>query len=239
MGKGLTLLLASVLTFAVGAVAAAPPDVRTYVPAGAHTYAPDLVKAQQGVWAAAPAPWTLAGQVEQESCVSLTSPRCWNPHAELKTSREYGFGFGQITKAFRKDGSVRFDTFQELTSKYPALKDWTWDDRYNARYQLTALVELDQNLFNQIRDAATTDDRLAFMLAGYNGGASGVLQDRLLCSNTPKCDQSRWFGHVENTSLKTRLVNPGYSKSAFQINREYVYNIVFLRRPKYQFYWSP
>lgn len=239
MGKGLITLASLLLTLASGLLAvAAQPDSRSYVPAGARTYAPALVKVQQAVWPSAPAPWTLAGQVEQESCISLTHSRCWNPRAELKTSREYGFGFGQITTAYRADGSVRFNKFEELVARYPSLANWTWANRYNADYQLTALLELDRTLFAQMLDAATSDDQLAFMLAAYNGGRSGVLQDRLLCSNTPKCDSRRWFGNVAGTSLKTRRVNRGYGKSAFAINREYVSNILLIRRSKYKAFWE-
>jgi len=231
MGKGLILLC----LIAGGALAA---DVRSYIPEQAKLYASTLAAVQGVAWASAPEPWTLGGQVEQESCITLTHKRCWNPRAELKTSREYGFGFGQITIAYKADGSERFNNFKGLKAQHASLKDWAWENRYDPKFQLDALVEMDRTLFTQIRDAATPTDQLAFMLAGYNGGQGGVLQDRRLCSNTGTCDARRWFGNVETTSLKTRRVNPGYGQSAYDINRGYVRLILQVRRDKYKVFWE-
>lgn len=232
MGQTLALILLLVCGPALAV------DVKTYIPAQAHALAPELVEVQVKTWPDAYQPWTMAGQVEQESCITLTHKRCWNPGAELKTSREWGVGLGQVTIAYRADGSVRFNKFEELKAQHASLRDWKWEDRYNASYQLMAIVEMDRALFGQVRDAASADDRLAFMLAGYNGGQSGVLQDRRLCANTPRCNSRKWFGHVEQTSLKTRQVNAGYGKSAFEINREYVNLILNVRRIKYRQFWG-
>jgi len=204
------------------------------IPAGAVEYAPILVAVQRQHWPELPEPWTLAGQTEQESCVSLTSRRCWNPKVELKTSREYGVGFGQITVAYRADGSVRFDTFAQLKQEHEALRDWRWEDRYDPARQLLAIVLMDQSLYRTF----SGPDRIAFTLAAYNGGRLGTRQDMRLCANTPGCDPSRWFGHVELTSLKTRRVNAGYGQSAFAINRGYVAQVLTQRRAKYKSFWE-
>lgn len=213
---------------------AAGQDVRTYVPTAAAELLPELVAQQYKIWPDAPTPSFLASQIEQESCVSLKHPRCWNPRAELKTSRENGVGLGQVTRAFRADGSIRFDKQAELRDQYASLRGWTWGKRYDAGYQITALIEMDHGIFRRMLAAADDRERLAFTLSAYNGGESGVRQDRLLCRNTDGCDPALWFDNVEHYSLKSRKPNPGYGSSAFKINREYIRNVMFLRRPKYE-----
>lgn len=208
------------------------------IPTGAVTYLPTLVSTQQEIWPDAPMPSFLAAQVEQESCITLTHPKCWNPRAELKTSRENGIGFGQFTRAYRADGSIRFDTISELAIAHKSLRGWNWERRYDPHYQLTAIVEMDRALYARQRDTATDQDRLSFALSAYNGGPGGVLQDRRLCANTKGCDPSRWAGHVERTSLKKKVANKGYGKSFFEINREYVTNILYVRRHKYEPYFQ-
>ena len=215
-----------------------PAALAAQLPPGAVEFGPLLVQAQQAHWPEVPEPWTLAGQVEQESCLTLRHRRCWNPRAELKTTREYGFGFGQITVAYRADGSTRFNKFHELVTRHLPLKDWSWEDRYDPARQLTAMVLMDRDLYRQVQQAATPADHMAFALAAYNGGAVGVAQDRLLCKNTAGCDPGRWVGHVEHTSLKSRTKLHGYGKSFFEINREYVRNILTLRRVKYRGWWA-
>ena len=236
MGKSLTLLLLLACAFLSDAQA---QNVRTYVPRGAQLYAPVLVLEQKAIWPRMPEPWTLAGLVEQESCISLTHSKCWNPRAELKSSREYGFGFGQVTVAYKANGAVRFDKFQELKQAHSSLKDWSWDNRYDSGYQLRAIVEMTLALWRQIPPSATVQDHLAFMLSSYNGGLSAVLQDRRLCGNTAGCDPGRWFKNVERTSIKSRVPQPQYGgRSWFDINRTYVSNVLLLRRDKYKVFWG-
>jgi hypothetical protein len=209
------------------------------VPPQALEHLPTLVGKQRSIWPDAPMPSFLAAQVEQESCISLKHPRCWNPRVELKTSREYGFGLGQTTIAYRQDGSVRFNKWAELRTRYPSLRDWTWENRFDPAFQLTALVEMDKSIYKLWPDAASTRDRLGFTLSAYNGGEGGVRQDRLLCRNTPGCDPARWDGNVERYSLKSKIANAGYGKSAFEINREYPRNVLGIRRPKYDPFFQP
>lgn len=240
MGKSLITFAFAVLCWAFGSAAIAQ-DARTFVPAGAEVYAPVLVEKQRAVWPAAPEPWTLAGLVEQESCISLTHSRCWNPRSELKTSREYGFGFGQITVAYTAGGAVRFNKFEELRAAHGSLRDWTWANRYDPGYQLTAIVEMNLDLWRRVAASpgATATDQWGFVLSSYNGGLAGVLQDRRLCANTRGCDPARWFGNVENTSLKSRVPQPGYGgRSWFEINRGHVRNVLLIRRAKYQVFWG-
>lgn len=207
------------------------------VPQRAQQYLPILVEAQQQAWPDAPLPSFLAGQVEQESCISLTHSKCWNPTAQLRTSREWGRGLGQVTTAYRADGSVRFDKQEELRQEFASLRGWTTERWADPHYQLLAIVEMDHGIYRRQANAASDRDRLAFTLSAYNGGEGGVLQDRRLCANTSGCDPSRWDGHVARTSLKSKIPKPGYGKSFFAINREYVSNILDVRRQKYAPYF--
>lgn len=240
MGKSLIAYLLALLVWACTPIGAQAQDARTFVPSGARVFAPVLVEKQRQVWPRAPEPWTLAGLVEQESCISLTHSRCWNPRAELRTHREYGFGFGQVTVAYRADGSERFNVFNDLRAQHASLRDWTWENRYDPGFQLTAIVEMNRGLWLRIaaNPGATVTDQWAFVLSSYNGGVAGLLQDRRLCANSRGCDPDRWFGHVETHSLKSRVPQPGYGgRSWFDINRGHVRNVMTIRRDKYQAFW--
>lgn len=215
-------------------LAALSPAHAQQVPARALQYLPILVEQQRAIWPDAPIPSFLGAQVEQESCISLTHSKCWNPNVQLKTSREWGRGLGQVTTAYRADGTVRFDKQAELRAQFSSLRGWTTDRWMDPRYQLIAIVEMDKSIYGRMRDAATPVDRLGFALSAYNGGEAGVLQDRRLCANTARCDPRRWAGHVERTSAKSKTPHPGYRLSFFAINREYVSNVIGLRRPKYE-----
>lgn len=224
-GAGLVFL--GVCIFLAAIVLAARPVQAAELPALATHYLPALKQAQRDYWPDMPLPSALAAQVEQETCPSLKSRRCWNPHAELKTSREYGFGLGQITV------TSRFNVFQELTLQHDALHGWSWENRFDPHYQLLALVLKDRGHFGAFATAATLYDRLAFALSAYNGGQGGVMRDRMTCRATPGCDPGRWFGNVERTSYKAKLAVKGYGKSFFAINREYVRNVLVVRRTRY------
>lgn len=209
------------------------------LPAGAIRYAPVLVAQQRQAWPAAPEPWTLAGLVEQESCPSLKSRQCWNPKAELKTPREYGFGLGQITIAYKADHSERFNRFSEIKRSYASLADWRWEDRYDPARQLTAMVETTHTLWRHVPPAHDGTAQWAFTLASYNGGLGGLLRDRRFCANSAGCDPTRWFGHIETHSLKSRAPHPAYGgQSWFSINRGYVRHVLQERREKYRPFWE-
>lgn len=201
------------------------------LPRRAREYIPILQSEQYRLWPELQQPPLLAAQVEQETCPSLRHRQCWNPRAELKTSREQGVGLGQVTR------TARFDTLAELRKSYRMeLADWAWDSEslYDPRMQLRGLVLGDLQCWRVIRGAATERDRLAFTFAGYNGGLGGVASDRKLCGGTPGCDSRIWFGNVERTSLKAKTVASGYGRSFFDVNRDYVRNIMVVRVKKYE-----
>ena len=203
------------------------------LPAGARLYGPMLAATQAQLWPSHTMPETLAGQVEQETCASLSSTRCWNPRTELKTSREYGFGLGQLTV------TSRFNAFEEMRAADPVLRGWSWENRYDPALQLRALVLKDRQSYDRLLATATERDRLAMTYAAYNGGLGGVLSDRRICSGTRGCDPGRWFDHVERTSLKARTVAAGYGQSFFDVNRGYVRNVMLVRSAKYAILFRP
>lgn len=205
------------------------------LPANAIKYLPVLQQQKDAFWPDHPNPPTLGAQVEQETCYSLRHSKCWSPTAQLKTSREQGVGLGQITRAFRVDGSTRFDALGELKNAFPQeLEKFSWTENlYDPELQLRALILKDLQNFRMVLNAATSEDRLAFAYAAYNGGLGGLNSDRAVCSATKGCDPSRWFGNVELTSRKAKKSVNGYSKSFFEINREYVVNVMKVRRSRY------
>lgn len=197
------------------------------LPPGAVRYLPLLSIEQQAHWPDAPMPSALAAQVEQETCPSLRSSKCWNPRAELKTSREYGFGLGQLTV------TAKFDNFSEARKLDVSLRRWAWQDRYDPSRQLRTMVLMDRSGFARLSFVSNERERLAMAFSAYNGGLGGVLADRRLCAQIRGCDPGRWFGHVEAHSLKAKRAAQGYGKSFFEINREYVRNVLVVRRGRY------
>lgn len=189
-----------------------------------------LCQLAPGLWPAMPQPSALPAQVEQETCVSLTSPKCFSPHAELKTSREYGFGLGQLTV------TRTFNAFNGVKQQAPALLgNWQWADRYNPTRQVQALLVMDHAGYKSCqRLFLDGHESLACALSAYNGGMGGVQTDRRLCGNTQGCNPRMWFGNVELTSAKAKTAAAGYGQSFYQINRGYVRNVMFTRSQKYE-----
>lgn len=215
-------------------------DVHTYIPRGAQLYAPQLATEQQRLWPDHPAPETLAGLVEQESCLSLTHPRCWNPASRLKTSREEGAGMGQITRAWRPNGTLWFDSLADMRTRHPELQGWAWSNVYTrADLQLRAIVLMSRDNYWALRRVVT--DPLAaitFTDAAYNGGLGGVQSERRACGLKAGCDPQQWFGHVEHTCTKSRAALYG-NRSACDINREHVHLVMRVRSSKYAPFFQP
>lgn len=197
------------------------------LPPGAVKYLPLLASEQAARWPDVPLKSALAAQVEQETCVSLKSKGCWNPRTELKTSREYGWGLGQLTK------TAQFDNFAEARKLDKSLADWKWEDRYDPSRQLRTLVLMNRAAYRRLGSVADPQARLAMAFSAYNGGLGGVNADRRLCAQVKGCDPGRWFGHVEAHSLKARTKTAGYGQSFFDINRGYVRAVMTERRPRY------
>jgi len=178
-------------------------------------------------WPTLPIKSVVPSQIEQETCYSARHKKCWSPYSELKTSREYGFGLGQITV------TTRFNNFLEAKKLDASLSDWKWENRYNSQYQIRTLLLMDRFNYGKFNWADNEHERIAFTIAAYNGGIGGVLSDRKVCIATTGCNPNVWFDEVEHTSRKAKTPSRGYGKSFFEINREYVRNIMCIRHYKY------
>lgn len=232
VGAGLALIALAIVMYALlglfGRALHAEP-----IPVKALIYAPMLKTEQVKFWGAHPRPELLAGLIEQESCLSLTHSRCWSPTSKLKTSREEGAGLGQITRAYRSDGSERFDSLTDMRRQYPELKDWTWSNVYTRPdLQLRAIVLMSKTNYQALRAVDSTDAQLAFSDAAYNGGLGGVQKERRACQIKSGCDPQLWFGQVEQLCLKSH--GALYDRrSACDINREHVRMVMRVRSAKY------
>lgn len=202
------------------------------VPPAARQYLPMLSAEQHRFWPDHARPALLGGQVEHETACPRVRT-CWQPTARLKSAREEGAGFPQLTRTYRADGSIRFDALQELVQRHPALGDLSWENVYHRPdLQLRAFVMKAHDDFNVFRAVADPRERLTFGLVSHNRGAGGVQAERRACAISHGCDAGRWFGNVEMHCTASRAALYG-TRSACDISRAYPVDI--LRRvPKYQ-----
>ena len=182
----------------------------------------------------------FGSMIEHESCISLTHSKCWNPKARLKTPREEGGGLSQMTRAYKADGSLRFDILSDLVVKYPKdLKGLNWNTLYDRPdLQIRAMVLLwrsNWNLF--INKDIDYWSMIAFSDSAYNGGYSHVYKDMQICKLKKNCNQKIWFDNVEKESVKSKKILYG-NRSAYDINRHHVRDVLLNRLDKYVVDWS-
>ena len=180
----------------------------------------------------------LASLIEHESCISLTHSKCWNSKSRLKSAREEGAGLGQITRAFKPDGTIRFDALSDLKYKYPKeLLELSWQvvyDRPDLQIRALALMMRDNyQYFNKhVKDP---HQAYAFADAAYNGGLGGVDHERRACKLASWCNPDKWFDNVEKLCLKSKVALYG-NRSACDINRHHVQDVINIRSAKYALY---
>jgi hypothetical protein len=209
------------------------------VPKQAQPYLPLLKAERVKHWSDDPAPHVLGGLIDHES--GCPNPRkCWNPRTEFNGKfkgtdirSERGVGFGQITIAWRRDGSVRMDALQDMVNRHPALAGWSWQNVYDPGYQLRAMVLMSRDNFMALRAVRDPMQRIKFADAAYNGGLGGVRAERRACALQAGCDPQRWGGNVERVCLKSKVALYG-QRSACDINRFHVVDVVEHRAPKYR-----
>lgn len=219
----------STILLAQGDAVAAPMGVAIPLPARQHL---GTVWHELGThWPDHREPWLIPALIEHESCISLTHSKCWSSKAKLKTSREEGAGLGQLTRAYRADGSLRFDALAEMRDKHPALRELSWRTIYDRPdLQIRAVVLKSRSDYFNFKNTA---EPYAFTDAAYNGGVKGVVSDMRLCTLTTNCNPKKWFDNVERTCTKSKQPIYG-TRSACDINRHHVRDVVLNRSVRYK-----
>lgn len=210
-------------------------NVRTYIPPQAFTHKAAIAKELDTHFSQLHERNYVPSLIEHESCITLKHSRCWSSTAQLKSARERGVGLGQVTIAYHQDGTVRFDSLNEMRTRYKqALYDANWDTIHQRPdIQIRLIVLMLRDSWNRLGDVKNLDSRMAFMDAAYNGGLGGVNKERRQCSLTKGCDYTQWFGHVEKVCLKSK--KPLYAgRSACDINRHHVQDVLHTKLPKYK-----
>ena len=234
------LLLWCVMLLASSSLFAQRLSVTTYIPPQGYVIIPQVMSATSSLMPDFTTPEYFGALMEHESCISLTHKRCLNPTAKLQTAKELGVGYGQITKTFRADGTIRFDTLASLRRAYPKeLKDLTWETiESRGDLQITAIVLLFRDSCKRMRIIKNDFERLAMCDAMYNGGPADLDRERRICGLTKDCDPQLWFGHVEKYCQKSK--EPLYAgRSACDINRHHVRDVLLTRLGKYEKAYAP
>ncbi len=204
------------------------------VPDKARPHLPTIAALLDQHWPAIPMREYVPGLIHHESCITDRHPRCWSPTAELRTAREQGVGLGQLTRAWRPDGSLRFDALAEMRDRHPALRELSWANVYQRPdLQLLAVVLKVRGDFNALAAVRDPMQRLAMADAAYNGGLGGLQSERRACGLRAGCDPQQWWGHVERTCLKSRAPLYG-TRSACDINRHHVADVLRNKAPRYR-----
>lgn len=210
-------------------------SLKTYINPRAFELRDTVEKEIDTYWSEIPEYNYIPSLIEHESCISVTHSRCWSPTSELKTSREHGQGLGQITVAYHPDGSVRFDTLQEMKNRFKVELRELSRSNITSRpdLQIRAIVLHVLNDYKNLYEFNDPMVRLQATDAAYNGGRGAVNYNRRACGLVKGCDTQLWFGHVELHSNKSTKVLYG-NRSARQIFLDHPRDVFFNRLPKYQ-----
>ena len=213
----------------------------SYIPKNALKYMPTVYKEAIAIVPHEVDSTYFSSLIELESCVRLCGDnyyarRCWNPASELKTKREQGVGFGQITRAWKSDGRLRFDTLENLRKKYPKeLHKLTWGNiKEQPELQITAIMLLWKDNYRLLTNDITTENKIAFSDSMYNGGYKYLNRERKKCKLLKNCDSTVWFNNValiKSGRAKRKLYG---NRTAWDINRHHVNSILKIRWRKYK-----
>lgn len=213
-------------------------SIDKYVPENAKKYLPVLQIEVSKNFTDLQYPYYFGGLIEQESCISLKHSRCWSATSSLKTAREEGAGLGQITKAYNKDGSIRFDSLNDLRARHMAeLRELAWGNVYQRPdLQMRSIILMSKDNYKVFYLVNDQKERLKMTDAAYNAGPGSVKKRRLQCGLTKGCDPQQWFDNVGR--MKVLSQKPIYGDRSPQgINDEHVDLIFNHRMDKYKPYF--
>jgi len=235
----LILLLALVFDFAHAKTSC---PVSTYIPDKAKKLLPTLYKEVDNIIGKDfKYPFYFPALIEHESCVALCGKgywarRCWSPKARLKTKREEGAGFFQLTRTFTKTGRVRWDIVSWLKKLYPKeLHELNWKNIYDRPdLQIKAGLLLWKRNFEMFSKNIPLESRIAFADSVYNGGFKYFNYERKKCKLMKGCDPDKWFGNVEKVKSRRAIRKLYGNRTAWDINRHHVKDVIKVRMPKYK-----
>lgn len=237
--KIIYLLVAVFIAILLMISSASAQDVHTYIPEKAYQYLPTLKKESDRIMPSFDQDPYFGALIEHESCIGLKHSKCWSPTSELKTSRELGIGLPQITKAYAKDGSLRFDKLTEMRNAYAdELKELSWlNVKERPDLQLRVVVLLTKENWDKFFTVKAKRERLSMADSAYNGGVGGVNQARRICGMKKGCDPQVWEDNVASVLPKSDAPMPGYGgRSPKSINLHHVDDTVNIRYAKYKKY---
>jgi len=214
-------------------------SVKTYIPERAHQYLPLLKAETLRLMPELLTPQYFGALIEHESCISLKHSRCWSPTSEFKTKREQGVGVGMLTRAYRADGTLRFDALRDLRANYLSeLRELSWVNiKTRPDLQIRAVILLYKDSYRRLGMVNQQSERLKMADAAYNGGIGGLQRERRACSLSARCDPDIWDLNVERYCLKSKKALYA-GRSACDINRHHVHDTYYTRMPKYQPYFE-
>jgi len=218
----------------------------SYIPTNYHKYESTVYNEIEDHFPELLTPPIIAALIEHENCINLKWNSCWNPKTNFKTKwdnglpREEGAGMAMLTRAWRSNGLLRFDTLTNLKMKYPKeLKEMTWSNIYDRPdLQIRAMVLLWKSNYQKFSNRGLDYwDVVAMSDAAYNGGYSGVYKDTQICMLKKGCNHKIWFDNVETTCSKSKKVLYG-TRSACDINRHHVVDVLENNFIKYIQIWD-
>lgn len=209
-------------------------DVKTFIPPRAFDYIPTVKSEVYRLMPDIVYPHYFGALIEHESCLSFKHSRCWSPTSELRSKREQGSGLGQITRTYREDGSIRFDSLTDMKRAHlEELKEWSWENvTQRPDLQIRAIVLMTRDNIKALHEVKDDVEQLKMADAAYNGGLRDLKKERLVCGLKTDCDPQIWFDNVEKQCVKSTEAIYG-KRSPCDINRHHVKDVLKVRLNKY------